>query len=71
MPSPDDPTPAPTPSSSGANIADSVQGEPAQPPLTQGQAEAILAELKIVKQRLLWVLIIVGFFAVRALFFHY
>ena len=71
MPSPDDPTPAPTPSSSGANIADSVQGEPAQAPLTQGQAEAILAELKIVKQRLLWVLIIVGFFAVRALFFHY
>lgn len=43
----------------------------AQSPMTQGQAEEILAELKQVKQRLLWVLVIVGFFAARALFFHY
>jgi hypothetical protein len=43
----------------------------AQAPLSQGQAEVILAELKIVKQRLLWVLIILGFFAARAIFFHY
>lgn len=42
-----------------------------QTAITQGQAEAILADLKVVKQRLFWVLVIVGFFAARDLFFHY
>ncbi len=40
-------------------------------PITQEQAKEILADLKQVKQRLLWVLIIMGFFAARAIFFHY
>ena len=40
-------------------------------PITQEQAKEILADLKQVKQRLLWVLIIMGFFVARAIFFHY
>jgi hypothetical protein len=40
-------------------------------PMTTAQAEQILAELKSIKQNLLWVLLIGGFFAARALFFHY
>jgi hypothetical protein len=71
MPSPNDQTLAPPASNSGADTADSIQGEPDQSPLTQGQAEAILADLKTVKQRLLWVLIILGLFIARAIFFHY
>ena len=71
MTSPDNQTPAPTPANPAADHAPPAQGESAQAAISQGQAEAILAELKIVKQRLLWVLIIVGFFAARALFFHY
>jgi hypothetical protein len=54
------------------------QVNPAQPEpgedkgsITQKQATEILAELKMIKQRLLWLLIIVGFFAARAVFFHY
>lgn len=61
-------TPAPAPSDPASKETTPSQ---AQSPITQGQAEDILADLKQVKQRLLWVLIIVGFFAARALFFHY
>ncbi|HIK44402.1 MAG TPA: hypothetical protein IGR64_05880 [Leptolyngbyaceae cyanobacterium M65_K2018_010] len=43
----------------------------AQAPLTQAQAEQILADLKTIKQNLLWVLVIAGFFAARSLIFHY
>lgn len=69
------PTPAP-PSSDAATTKPSQDtasspAEASQVAITQGQAEEILAELKVVKQRLLWVLVIVGFFAARALFFHY
>ncbi len=71
MSSPANQTPAPNSQDSATNQSTSDQGKSAQVPLSQGQAETILAELKIVKQRLLWVLIIVGFFAARALFFHY
>jgi hypothetical protein len=71
MPSPANQTPAPdSPDSASDQITPTQEGS-AQGSLSQGQAEAILAELKIVKQRLLWVLIIVGFFAARAIFFHY
>lgn len=71
MPSPANQTPAPdSPDSASDQITPAQEGS-AQGSLSQGQAEAILAELKIVKQRLLWVLIIVGFFAARAIFFHY
>lgn len=41
------------------------------PPMTSAQAEQILAELKTIKQNLLWVLLIGGFFAARSFFFHY
>ncbi|MEY3300122.1 MAG: hypothetical protein RLZZ597_3382 [Cyanobacteriota bacterium] len=73
MPSPAKPTPTPAPNSPGSGTDQSTpaQAKLAQAPLSQGQAEVILAELKIVKQRLLWVLIILGFFAARAIFFHY
>ncbi|MGF1519499.1 MAG: hypothetical protein ACFCVB_17085 [Nodosilinea sp.] len=40
-------------------------------PMTSAQAEQILAELKTIKQNLLWVLLIGGFFAARSFFFHY
>lgn len=40
-------------------------------PITSAQAEQILAELKTIKQNLLWVLLIAGFFAARSFFFHY
>ncbi len=40
-------------------------------PITSAQAEQILAELKTIKQNLLWVLLIGGFFAARSFFFHY
>ncbi|MFH7245839.1 MAG: hypothetical protein ACHWZW_23665 [Spirulina sp.] len=71
MSSPANPTPAPSPSDFETDQSTPDQGESSPVPLSQEQAEAILAELKIVKQRLLWVLIIAGFFAARALFFHY
>jgi hypothetical protein len=71
MSSPANPTPAPNSPASVADQSTPAQGEVGQVSLSQGQAEAILAELKIVKQRLLWVLIILGFFAARAIFFHY
>jgi hypothetical protein len=44
---------------------------PDSTPMTGAQAEQILAELKIIKQNLLWVLLIGGFFAARSFFFHY
>ncbi len=40
-------------------------------PMTSIQAEQILAELKGIRQNLLWVLLLGGFFAARAFFFHY
>jgi hypothetical protein len=40
-------------------------------PVTREQAEKILAELKTIKQNLLWLLLLGGFFAARAFFFHY
>ncbi len=40
-------------------------------PMTAAQAGQILAELKTIKQYLLWVLLLGGFFAARAFFFHY
>lgn len=40
-------------------------------PVTRAQAEQILAELKTIKQNLLWVLLLGGFLAARAFFFHY
>ncbi|MGB3308179.1 MAG: hypothetical protein WA939_10055 [Nodosilinea sp.] len=39
--------------------------------MTGAQAEKILAELKTIKQNLRWVLLLGGFFAARAFFFHY
>ena len=40
-------------------------------PMTSAQADQILAELKTIRQNLLWVLLLGGFFAARAFFFHY
>lgn len=40
-------------------------------PMTREQADQILAELKSIKQGLIWVLILGGFVAARAFFFHY
>jgi hypothetical protein len=40
-------------------------------PMTNAQADQILAELKTIKQYLLLVLLLGGFFAARAFFFHY
>ncbi|MEA5452881.1 hypothetical protein VB780_30195 [Leptolyngbya sp. CCNP1308] len=40
-------------------------------PMTKTQAEQIVAELKTIRQNLRWVLLLGGFFAARALFFHY
>lgn len=75
MTAPNPPEPAPTVSDlsdlAAGNPGPAGLGEPSPPCMTQAQAEAILAELKIVKQRLLWVLVIAGCFAARALFFHY
>lgn len=57
-------------------VADqSPASDPAQKaemaPMTNAQAEQILAELKTIKQNLLWILLLGGFFAARAFFFHY
>lgn len=43
----------------------------ASTPMTKAQADHILAELKAIRQTLLWVLLLGGFFTARALFFHY
>ena len=40
-------------------------------PITSAQADQILAELKTIRQNLLWLLLLGGFFAARAFFFHY
>ncbi len=40
-------------------------------PMTSTQADQILAELKTIRQNLLWVLLLGGFFVARAFFFHY
>lgn len=45
--------------------------EPATTGITAHQADAILAELKSIKQNLFWLLLIAGFFAARSFFFHY
>ncbi|QQE63694.1 hypothetical protein GFS31_03630 [Leptolyngbya sp. BL0902] len=63
--------PDPRVSDAAAESPGPDRAEVAQASITQEQAEAILAELKSIKQRLLWVLVIAGFFATRALFFHY
>lgn len=39
--------------------------------MTIAQAEQVLTELKAIKQNLLWLLMLGGFFAARSLFFHY
>lgn len=57
------------PSGSQANALAPAK-DSSQLPLTQGQAEVMLARLTIVKQRLLRVLIMGSFFADCALFFH-
>lgn len=44
---------------------------PEPTPMTNAQGEQILAELKTIKQNLLWVLLLGGFFAARSFFFHY
>ncbi|MGG6242817.1 hypothetical protein ACQ4N7_29805 [Nodosilinea sp. AN01ver1] len=45
--------------------------EASSAPMTNAQAEQVLAELKTIKQNLLWILLLGGFFAARAFFFHY
>jgi len=64
-------TPASKPSKSAPESALLESSDANALPITQEQAKEILADLKQVKQRLLWVLIIMGFFAARAIFFHY
>ncbi|WOD41300.1 hypothetical protein RRF56_10895 [Nodosilinea sp. E11] len=57
---------APLPPTEGASTP------PPEPmPMTSAQADQILAELKTIKQNLLWLLLIGGFFAARSFFFHY
>ncbi|PSN10457.1 hypothetical protein C7293_28065 [filamentous cyanobacterium CCT1] len=59
----------------GTTADPSPTADPAQEansaPMTSAQAEQILAELKTIKQNLLWILLLGGFFAARAFFFHY
>lgn len=45
--------------------------ETASAPMTREQADQILAEIKSIKKNFFWLLLILGFFAARALFFHY
>ncbi|MBE9108817.1 hypothetical protein IQ273_05220 [Nodosilinea sp. LEGE 07298] len=67
---------APTTAAAQVPASSSAQGGDATPgatsaPVTSAQAEKILAELKAIKQNLLWLLLLGGFFAARAFFFHY
>ncbi|NJL45511.1 MAG: hypothetical protein HC922_06810 [Leptolyngbyaceae cyanobacterium SM2_3_12] len=59
--SPASPEPAVSPSSA----------EPSTQPMSQAQADQILAELKGIQQKLVWLFLIAGFFAARSFFFHY
>jgi hypothetical protein len=45
--------------------------EDSSSPVTQQQAEQIIAELKSIKQNIFWLLLVAGFFAARSFFFHY
>ncbi|NMF83469.1 hypothetical protein [Nodosilinea sp. P-1105] len=58
-------------SSSPETPTPTAEAEASTTPLTQAQGEQILAELKRIKQNLFWVLLVAGFFAARAIFFHY
>ena len=40
-------------------------------PITCEQADQILAEIKGIKKNMFWLLLILGFFAVRSFLFHY
>ena len=40
-------------------------------PITREQADQILTEIKSIKKNIFWLLLILGFFAARALLFHY
>ena len=58
-----------TPTAGGEAASKASASEPT--PMTSAQGEQILAELKTIKQNLLWVLLLGGFFAARSFFFHY
>lgn len=54
-----------------AETATALEKASASTPMTSVQADQILAELKTIKQNLLWVLLLGGFFTARAFFFHF
>ncbi|MFQ4139951.1 hypothetical protein PGN35_026920 [Nodosilinea sp. PGN35] len=64
---------AATPAAGAASgsAADSQPLAAADSPMTAAQAEQVLAELKAIKQNLLWLLLLGGFFAARSFLFHY
>ncbi|TVP66813.1 MAG: hypothetical protein EA342_10800 [Leptolyngbya sp. LCM1.Bin17] len=61
----------PAPASAPETSTPTAEAEASTTPLTQAQGEQILAELKRIKQNLFWVLLVAGFFAARAILFHY
>ncbi|MBE9139103.1 hypothetical protein IQ254_18205 [Nodosilinea sp. LEGE 07088] len=66
-----DPDNAPNETADAQETAATPNDAPEYQPMSAAQAEKILAELKTIKQNLLWLLLLGGFFAARAFFFHY
>jgi hypothetical protein len=64
-------------------IADTESATPSQParessasnpttaPMTQAQADTLLAEVRSIKKNIFFLLVIAGFFALRSILFHY
>lgn len=71
-----DPESSPQPVSTTASKSDESEEvastrESSGLPMSRDQADQILTELKGIQQKLVWFLVVAGFFAARSFFFHY